>query len=70
MAERLIGSRPAREIFVSAVQFDEQLRSGRRSVSTWRRSPLRSAPAAWSTGTSTGKTRRWSCPPSSDNWPS
>lgn len=32
MAERLIGSRSAREIFVSAVQFDEQLRSGSRTV--------------------------------------
>jgi sugar phosphate isomerase/epimerase len=32
MADRFIASRSAREIFVSAVQFDEQLRSGRRTV--------------------------------------
>jgi len=32
MADRIIASRSAREIFVSAVQFDEQLRSGRRTV--------------------------------------
>jgi sugar phosphate isomerase/epimerase len=32
MADRIIGSRSAREIFLSAVQFDEQFRSGRRTV--------------------------------------